>query len=760
MVLFGIALMRRLLACGGIILLVSSPAYADLPITPRTELTAENLPVHFTADELTHDDVNQNVTALGHVEFLHQGRILRADAVRYDLIQEIVTAHGHVTLTETNGDVHQADRLELTRDMRDGFVEALQSTLADGSRFTAKEGKRKNGRVIVMKDATYTPCLPCQDHPEKPPLWGLRAATVTHDNVDKTVVYQNARFEVSGVPIAYTPYFSHPDGTISQKSGFLSPSFKLDSQNGTSVGGQYYWALSPSEDATFGAELYTGQAPRVMGEYRSRNDRSQLELAASTTYSERKDKIGTQTVTVDPEVRGHLAAKGRWDMNELWRSGINLNIASDSQYFRQYDLTTADVIDNQIYAERFSGRNYAAIRALEFEDLRTSERRADQPNILPEGEASFYGDPGEILGGRWHFDGSVLGLERSGSGDDVGRVSSTLAWQRKDVLPFGVVTSVDASVRGDVYHAFDRDSEDTSPADKTKTRLFPLVNATARYPLVKPMRTVDVLFEPIASVTFVTNQDEDDSITNEDSQDIQLDASNLFEANRFPGLDRVEDLSRATYGGRLAFQAENGSDAELFLGQSYRFQDDDNPFPENSGLATQQSDIVGRLKLAYQGWTNLDYGFQLGNEDFESVRHELDYGLTLDKWTFNARYLYAKSIEGIGVSDRRQQIQGYGTYRLSDTWRLNAGANYDLGLDDGLRKALIGVDYLGQCVTLSATAQRNLTDEATGESNMELMLRLGLKNLGEFQTSGISLGSTGDSDRTKEDLLKGLPVSP
>lgn len=724
------------------------PVLADGLNPPFDAAVTPEEPVNFTADQLTHDDQNQMVTATGNVEFIHRGRLLKADEVRYDLTREVVTAYRNVVLMEKNGDVHFADQLELNRDMRDGFVTALRTTLADGSRFTAKTGERKGGRSIVMQDATYTPCEPCKLAPSKPPIWQLRAATVTHDNVDKTVTYKNARLEVMGVPVAYTPYFSHPDGTIKQKSGFLTPSFKLDSQNGTSVGGRYYWAIDPSRDATFGTEVYTGQAPRLMGEYRQLFDDAELQMEGSLTYSGRDDSVGGRTVSIDSELRGHAKIKGLWDMNDLWRSGIDMNVASDEQYFRQYDILSADVIDNQIYAERFDGRDYASIRALAFQDLRTSDRNTDQPNILPEIESSFYGNPGDILGGRWRVDASALGLERSGSGDDLGRMSSALSWQRRDIAPIGVVTQIDASVRGDAYYAFDRDEESPTDTDKTKTRLFPMVNAQVSYPLIKLMDTVDMMFEPIASVTLVTNQDEDDSIVNEDSQDIQLDAGNLFEPNRFPGLDRVEDLSRVTYGARTGLTAADGSMAELFLGQSYRFQDDDNPFPENSGLATQQSDIVGRLKFAYQKYMTLDYGFQLGNEDFESVRHELDHGMTFGPFSLNTRYLYAKAIEGIGVEGSREQIQSYGTYQLADEWRLRAGANYDLGEDDGLRKALLGLDYLGQCVTLSATAQRNLTNESTGESSTELFLRLGLKNLGEFQTSGIDLSSTSSADHT------------
>jgi LPS-assembly protein len=749
-----------------LLVIVPVAAHADIPPLfsqpSPVVIPVVRPPINFTADALTHDETGQMVIATGSVEFEDDGRILLADEVRYDLTLETVEAVGNVILTDKNGDVHNAETLQLTGDLRDGYVKALHTTLADGSRFAARDGTRKGGRKIVMNDATYTPCDPCKLDPTKPPVWQLRAKTATHDNVDKTVSYENARLEMWGVPVFYTPYFQHPDGTVTQKSGFLTPTFKLDSQNGTSVGTRYYKAIAPDRDATFGLEAYTQQAPRVLGEYRQRFDAAEMTLRGSTTYSSRKDNRAGQTIDVKDELRGHVQGNGLWDMTDTWRSGFDFNFASDEQYYRQYDVSSDSVLENQIYAERFSGRNYAVGRLLAFQDLRISDRKTDQPDILPDISASFLGDPAEILGGRWSLETSALGLQRSGSGADQMRTSVEGGWQGRYINGPGLLTTVDLSLRGDAYYAMDRpgsgtatDISDTS----TKSRLLPIAQVTTSIPFVKPMKTVDLLFEPIAAVTLVTKQNESNKIPNEDSQDIQVDTSNLFEKNRFPGFDRAEDSSRVTYGVRTGLEGHDGSQAEIFLGQSYRFDDNTNGFPDNSGLSTQQSDFVGRLKLAYQDHITLDYGFQLGNETFESVRHELDNGLNFGPFSINTRYLYAKEIAGIGVEGSREQVQSYAAYKFTDDWQGRIGANYDLGENDGLRKGVLGLDYLGQCLTFSATAQRNLTSEATGESNTELFLRIGLKNLGEFQTSGISLAQSSRDGQDEEDI-KGLPANP
>ncbi len=714
--------------------------------------------VHLTAQELIYDDVGQKVTARGQVEFIYDTRVLKAMQVDYNLATEVVTARGDVVILEPNGDVHFAEELELTRDMSDGYVRALQTTLADGSRFWAASGQRNNGRTIVMRDAVYTPCTPCKTDPQGSPLWDLRAEKVTHDNVDKKISYQNVWFDLAGVPVLYAPYFSHPDGSVQQKSGFLTPEFKLNSRNGANVTGRYYWAIDPWRDATMGAQMFTKQGPRLTGEYRERFENAELFTAGSVTYSERKDREGTSTVVRNEELRGHIETKATWDMTDVWRSRLNLNLASDEQYLRQYDVTTEDVLENELYAERFSGRDYARVGMVGFQDLRTSTRRGDQPNIFPEAEASFYGEPASFLGGRWRLQGSALGLERSDGGDDMTRISTTVSWADQYTTGFGLVSTVDLMTRGDIYYAVNR--APGSPTESNKERLFPLAHMVTRYPLGRPIDGGMLTIEPIAALTLVPRLDKkQNDIPNEDSQDVQLDASNLFEASRFPGLDRVEDLSRAPYGGRASILHDDGGVIEAFLGQSWRFDSTPIvPFTANSGLANQTSDYVGRLKFSTADHTTIDYGFQVNAENGGSVRHELEAGKKINDLTLNVRYLYAQTIEGLGFTESREQAQVYGTYLFAPDWQVRGGVNYDLGANPGLRKTLWGIDYLGQCLTFSATIERNLTTDVSGDRGSELMLRLGLKNLGEFATSGIGLSSS-SRDNDPDNSVQGLPVN-
>ncbi len=223
---------------------------------------------------------------------------------------------------------------------------------------------------------------------------------------------------------------------------------------------------------------------------------------------------------------------------------------------------------------------------------------------------------------------------------------------------------------------------------------------------------------------------------------MQIDASNLFEANRFPGLDRVEDENRMTYGLRSGLYGQKGSYGDIFIGQSFRFNDEGNPFPEGSGLNDRQSDVVGQISARLRDRYNLNYRFQLDGHDLNSQRHEVDAGLQWNRFALGSRYLFAKAVAGTEINESREQVQADASYYLNESWRVRTGGTQDLGAAPGLRKAYAGLDYLGQCLSWSVTGERNLTDDSSGDSNTEILFRIGLKNLGEFESSGLRLDST------------------
>lgn len=688
--------------------------------------------IDFQAHSVLYDEALQIITAEGQVEIAQAGQIIKSDKIIYNLPEDKVEAVGNVVMMDKSGDVHFAERAELKTKLKDGYIKKLKSVLADGSRITASEGQKTGGKT-VMKDASYTPCEECKVNPDKPVLWQIVADEVTHDKDKHSVDYKNAKFEVYGVPVAYVPYFSHSDGTIKQKSGFLTPKFSLNSQLGFGLESRYYWAINPSEDATIGAKVFSKNIPQLTGQYRKRFENAKIQFDSSSTYSKDNNDIDD-----DKKFRGHLFGNGLWDINDKWRSGYELQLTTDDTYLREFDITRDNVLENEVYIERFDDRDYFVASAIAFQDVRVSDRAVDQPNILPEFQASFMGNPNDILGGRWNADFSSLNLLREGNGQDIFRGSAGLDWQRRDVTAIGLVNTLSISMRGDAYQISDRDETSIvgGTGGASAFRFYPLIHDVVSYPIAKDIGAGQIVIEPTVALSVSSKAKNSSNIPNEDSQDVQIDTANIFEANRFPGLDRVEDKSHATYGARTGIYGDDGSKGEIFLGQSYRFDNDSNPFPDGSGLSEQESDVVGQIALQYKNLYDVNYRFQLASDNFQSERHEMDVVADFGALSLSATYLYARKLDRTDILDSRQQIYGSSVYEFNESWSLLSNARYDLSSqDEGLRYAGLGLNYSGQCFSILTSLRRSYADKETGDNATEFSVQLGLKNIGTFGTN-------------------------
>ena len=186
---------------------------------------------------------------------------------------------------------------------------------------------------------------------------------------------------------------------------------------------------------------------------------------------------------------------------------------------------------------------------------------------------------------------------------------------------------------------------------------------------------------------------------------------------------------------------DNGGRTDIFLGQSKRFDEDDNPFPEGSGLNEQESDVVGQFSSLYDKYS-MDYRFQLGSQNLSSQRHEVDASAEWERLSLGGQYLFAKALDGTDIDESREQLKLNAGYYITPDWRIRLGGTQDLGDNQGLRKSYAGLDFFGQCMSWSLVGQRNLTDDSSGDSDFELLFRLGLKNLGGFEESDLRQGCT------------------
>jgi LPS-assembly protein len=692
-------------------------------------------PISFQAEQVTYDQERDTFTAAGKVEIYQDNQIVLADQVSYDRAQDKVFASGHVTLVDKDGQAYFANRLELQSALKQGFAEDIGLVFEDGSRFAARRIEQPTSDKAVLRNAVYSACNICEDNPEKPPLWQIRASKVVNDKTSKDIYYHNARVEAAGVPVMYIPYFSHPQPDVFARSGVLSPTLGFESKTGFIGRAYYYHHFNAQNDATFEITK-TQYNNEILGtEWRSIFSRGYLNLNGSINYSPIRGGSNEHDIIKEEDWRGYIRADGQFILTDTWRAGFHADRTTDRFYLKDFDYQHRDVLNNDIYAERLDNRNFTRVSAHYFQDLRPNIA-ASQPDILPWVVDQRYGDPNGLLGGRWSMESQFLTMLRD-SDPSVSRLSFVPSWQRQDIInPIGLKTSIEGKVRNDVYWVREDSPYDLNPAsnpDTMQTRIFPSMTTRASYPMIKPMGTVTALIEPKAAFTLAPNISQDNAIPNEDSRDVQIDITNLFSDIRFPGVDRVESGTHASYGVKMGGYTDNGNSAYVTVGQSYRLTDNQ-IFPSGSGLDQKKSDYVGQVEMTFQDKLYLDYRFQITDDNFRNRHQEAQMALFDDAYELGVSYLSSPAITGTGLDDKREQLGLHAAKTITENWSAGMNTIYDLAANDGLLNAGFTIQYKNECLRAAIRAERDLTDRTLGGSEDRIMFSIGLRNLGGYDT--------------------------
>lgn len=707
-----------------------------LPLPVYASANTDNQHALLQADDFTYDQQNGLFTATGHVELEQEGQLITADRMVYDQPHDIVNAEGHVVFTDKTGQVYFADKVRLEQKFKKGAVEQIGLVFSDGSRFAARTGQQQGENKIVLRDGIYSPCSLCADDPRKAPLWQLRAQKIVHDKAAQDVYYHNVKFDAYGVPVGYLPYFSHPDPSVKSRSGFLMPKFSTDSKNGFMLRNYYYQNISPSEDMTLEVSPSQNSGTVYGADYRKKLYNAYLNFNGSVNQSDvRAGGSNSDTILKKDKTRGHIFAEGALALTPNWTTGFNAQRTLDDYYLKDFDYSDSDVLYSTAYLTRIKNRDYFDLNATFFQDLRPSITQ-EQPDILPWAKYNLMGTPNNMLGGRWNIENEFVTLFRNGQ-QSTSRFSTIPTWERRDILPMGLQSTVTGKLRTDGYwirqnSPFDSTVYDPN-LDKTVARVVPTTQGVVSYPLVKPINKVTALVEPKVAMTVTPNSTNNEQIPNEDSRDAQVDISNLFDDSRFAGNDRVENGSHAAYGVKMGGYHDNGNSGFLTVGQSYRLTDS-SYFPTGSGLENSRSDYVGQMEFTFYEKFYTDYRFQMNEKNFDDRRHELQAYYVGDGIEARTNYVFTQVVEGTGLPSDRQQIGLSGAKALTPKWSTAVDTLTDLTGDGGLLKAGLALQYKNECLRLSARAERDLTANQTGGSDSRILFSLGLRNLGGYDT--------------------------
>lgn len=679
------------------------------------------------ADELDYDRNAKIVTATGHVELAYGERVLLADKVVYDENADTVTADGNVALLEPGGDVAFADHLTLRNEMKDGVITTLRILMANNAKLAGNDVVRKDANITTLHKGVYSPCDICTEKGQTEPVWQIKAFRVTHNKEEKRIVYEDARMELFGVPVLYTPYFSMADPSVKRKSGFLTPSFANSNDLGQQVETPYFWAISPDKDFTFSPRFTTRQGIVYKGEYRELFSNGEMTLNGSATWP--RDK--TVNTPGDQNFRGSFFGKGRFRLNEHWNWSFRTELTTDETYLRKYDLSSATDLINNLSVDYANGRNWFSADLYAFRGLLASDNYDTTPWVAPhlKGEYVF---PSDVLGGTLSFFGDALILGRN-DGPNMRRVSTQMDWNMRRTTDGGFVYRLFGNLRGDLYsveNVTDPSNSSVTFSDTTLWRGLPTLGSEVSYPLVRSSEGLREVLEPILQLIYSPNVGNTVKLPNEDSLSFEFDDTNLFSEDRFPGLDRWETGPRLNAGVRYSLFWPQGGRASALIGQSFRL-DENTSFSSASGLRNEISDVVGRVMISPSPNWLLVHRFRIGTESFKVRRNEVNAYGRYGPVSAQLGYAYFASDQFSTFTPREEIVLG-SVVRLDDYWRLFGQTRRDLYNHRAVNNS-IGVGYEDECLDISLGYYQSFTRDRDIEPENSFILRLTLKTLGSTE---------------------------
>ncbi|MDH3229375.1 MAG: LPS assembly protein LptD [Alphaproteobacteria bacterium] len=703
---------------------LAAPVWGTAAQQSESPGTAPRSQAVISADEITYDESLQSVVASGNVEIAHGERILLAETVRYDQGNDNVTATGNVVLLEPSGEVMFADYVELSDQLRSGVIENIRILLADDSRLAANGARRIDGRKTIMKRAVFSPCRVCEDDPDRPPLWQLKAGTIVHDQESQNIQYTNAWLEMLGVPVAYTPYLTHPDPSVARRSGLLTPQFGTSTVFGGFGRIPLYLVFSDSIDATFEPILTVRERPILAIEYRQQFNNGAVEFSGSATKADRE----TGTTIIEDEQRGHLFATARFDLSDDWRWGFDYRRASDPTYLDRFDFfgEPGDTLESNLFVEGFHRRTYTAGNVFGFQDLGPADA-VDEPLVAPILDHNYMSEA-DSIGGRWAFDANVRN-HVSNDSTDSRRVSVKAGYMIPFVADFGLVTTVSASIEADGYHYDQRVVGGQTENNVKAGRVVPRLAVEWRFPFVRGTGGIRQLIEPLAAVIVAPNNGNPQEILEEDSVVVELDDTNLFSEDQIPGLDRADLGQRAVYGLKAGLYGERGGRLTTFFGQSYRVPNESNE-TLTTDLRAGQSDYVGRVEIVPNKYLDVLYRFRLAEGDFDPLRSELGVDMGPPAFRLSGDYLFIASEASGGAFPDREELTAAFESRLTDFWSAGVETRRDLAPAGGPLEHLGRITYEDECFQLEVEYRRNFTSSIEIEPSTTISLQLVFKSLG------------------------------
>ena len=286
------------------------------------------------------------------------------------------------------------------------------------------------------------------------------------------------------------------------------------------------------------------------------------------------------------------------------------------------------------------------------------------------------------------------------------RASLDLTWRRRFIDDLGEVWTPFAYLKGQASYT---DLSTTnynnieaanfiSPNQSAGVRAMPAIGLAYRFPLVISTGWGTSVLEPIAQIVARPAESRIGHLPNEDAQSFVFDDTNLFQADKFSGYDRMEGGTRANAGIQYTFIGKGGAYFNALFGESYAIAGS-NSYKVgdltntglDAGMTTTRSDFVSRVQFSPVSWFSTTARGRFRDTDFAPQRLEISQSFNPFQavgWFSDTKQLQSLSLSGtyahiteqplLGQPYRRNALNVNASFSPWQDWTLSYGVSFDL----------------------------------------------------------------------------------
>lgn len=326
------------------------------------------------ADVMGHEASSDLIKANGKVEMTWQDMTMTADTATFNRTSQTLTAKGNVYLVK-GGDILQGDYLVMDTETGRAEMENGRIFMKQGNfRADGKQIARTGDKDYALRKGGLTTCDAAV------PSWKFGASELDV-TLEEFATGSNVIFYVKDIPVFYFPYIMLPVKRDRQ-SGLLFPKFGNSSKRGVSVDIPYYWAISPSQEATIDLDVQSKRGVGLGLDYRYLRSRaSEGSLGGYLIYDNNAKKE-----------RGQLVQFHKEQFSDSFSLVTSLNLTSDRSYLTDYGEKSGEYnrqyYDSRIALTKFWNNWLASAQAIYTQDYYTS---SNTTTLQRAPELSFYG---------------------------------------------------------------------------------------------------------------------------------------------------------------------------------------------------------------------------------------------------------------------------------------------------------------------------------------------------------------------------------